>query len=73
MDNPMDKKAFLHLLMRTELDLALDPHPNERLITTKTDDFSLVKEAAHYGRLVNLKLIWSFKWWRWMYKYTWYY
>jgi hypothetical protein len=42
-------------------------------ITTTTDDFDLVKQAANQGRLVSLKLVWSFRFWKWMYKYTWHY
>ena len=34
-----------------------------------TDYFEFVKSAAHDGILVSVKLVWSFKFWRWMYKY----
>lgn len=44
-----------------------------RTITTTTDDFALIRQAANQGRLISLKLVWSFKYWRWMYKYTWCY
>lgn len=42
-------------------------------ITTITDHFDSVKQQAHQGTLISVKLVWSFRWWRWMYKYTWCY
>ena len=37
--------------------------------TQKTDDFGFVKEAAYKGNLIDVRLVWSWKYFKWMYKY----
>lgn len=59
--------------LRPQGDAIIIPGNYRKQITTTTDDFALIRQAANQGRLISLKLVWSFRFWTWMYKYTWWY